>query len=370
MYIVAFLVILCGGFLSLVEHERARRTAYVTYLAFALPLLFLIAGFRAVGVDGDSPLYLGWFNGIINDQMSDGLFSKDPAFVLFSLLVHTAGFAFEGLLALYTGICMASQFFFLKASVSARWFSLGLFLVLCRYYIPHEMTQIRASVAIPVMSLAIVRLSRRQFQQGVLLYCLALVFHLSTLIALPLCVAILCGARFETKGWLQWITGTAVLLHVAFEKLSVYLVIFSRLSDYVNGNYEVEANSLLSFYFLLRVALIVFVYFFLWEKLQRTERIIVLCSLTGLALEAAFSSNAAFAIRSAEVFGMFDVAAGLLLLQHLGRRTVPVYALLLLAAGANFYRSSTKIIEPYRAVWMPVHAASIHTQSTRTVVDS
>ncbi len=356
-YLILFLVILLGGGLSLVESPKGRQAAYAAYLVFALPLLFCVAGSRSVGVDADADLYLSWFTNIVSGPFDLALFTKDPAFGLISLAVHTVGLGFSAVLATYTALCMAGQFAFIKTVADPRWLPLGFFLVLARFFISHEMTEVRVSVAIPLMSLALVYLVRRRFSAGWTLYGLALLCHFSVILVLPLCVAVARGASFRSRAWLPWLFGIGIAVRLVLERLKPLLELFSRTSDYASGSYEVTPNSLLSVYFLMRLAMFAFLILRLWPRLNRLERVMVFCVAVGLTLEASLSSNSTLSVRGAELFGLFDFSSALIIFRSLRPRAVVVYALLLLGIGTNFYRSSTKIIGDYHSAWVSLTLA-------------
>jgi hypothetical protein len=208
------------------------------------------------------------------------------------------------------------------------------------------MTQIRASVAIPLLSFAILKVTDRKLLYGALFYGAALCFHFSVIIALPIVLLLACGASFKSRIWIAILPVLAVIGHLAFEAAGPVLLAFSRTSDYVNGVQEAEVDNLLNLQFLARVAIFL-VGVYIWKKLNTRERTVFLCSGTGMVLEAIFMSNAAFAIRFAALFGLFDVVASIQILRFLHPRRAFFYVTFLLCLGAITFRTTTKIVEPY-----------------------
>lgn len=346
-YVLIFLLLLVGGSLALIENERARRSTYAVYLFFSLPILLLFAGLRGPNVDADYGLYSDWFASMVNGTLGENPFFKDPSFAALGFGLHSVGLGIAAVVAIYSMMCLALQFCFLRNVIAPRWLPLGLFLVLCRFYIAHEMTQIRAAVAIPLMSLAVVHFKENRKVTGTLLLLLAASFHFSALLGLPVCLALALGAKFESRRWLVGLGTIAIIGYVVFSRVALLLALFARTRDYVTGSYEVKAVSLLSIYLLSRIAVVAFAGLVLWSRLNPSERLLVICSSLGLTLEVALASNDALSLRSGELFGMFDVASALMILSYLRGKTALMYAVLLLCLGAVFFRSATKIVRPY-----------------------
>jgi hypothetical protein len=346
-YVLVFLLLLVGGSLSLIENERARRSAYAVYLCFAIPILLVFAGLRGPNVDADYGLYESWFHGLVQGTLEENPFLKDPSFAIIGFGLNSVGLGIAALIAMYSAMCLAMQFSFIRQAVALRWLPLGMFLVLCRFFIGHEMTQIRSAVAIPLMSLAVLQFHARNKLYGSLLLLLAVSFHFSAILALPICLAAAFGIKFESRRWLVGLALSALLGYVAFSRISLLFAVFVRTKDYVTGAYETTDISLLSVYLLCRVALVAFAGIVLWKRLDPYERLLVICSSSGVMIEVALASNNALAIRGGELFGMFDVASALMIISYLRRRTAVIYVIFLLCLGGVFFRSSTKIIQPY-----------------------
>lgn len=346
-YFFIFILLFVGGALSLIDNERARRSAYKVYLFFAVPILFGFAGLRAPGVDADYELYAGWFNAIKDGTLGHSPFAKDPSFALLGLGLNSMGLGIATLLAVYSALCLGSQLMFIQKAVALRWLPLGVFLMLCRFFIPHEMTQIRASIAIPLMSLAVLQFHAHKRLQGTLFMLLALCFHVSAILGLPFCIMLACDVRFRSRAILGVFTLLAILGYVAFSRVALFLAVFARTSDYVNGSYDTTTAKLLSIYLLSRVLLVACAALFLWNRMESRQRLLVVCSAFGIMLEIALSSNDSLAVRAGEIFGLFDVASALMILSYLRRRTALVYVVFLLCLGGVFFNSTTKIINPY-----------------------
>jgi hypothetical protein len=140
-----------------------------------------------------------------------------------------------------------------------------------------------------------------------------------------------------------------------------YLSALSRVVVYLNGTYETSGISLLSVYFLCRVALLLSIIFFCWARISDEDRFIVFCSAVGVTIQVVLSSNDALALRGSEVFGVFDLLAFLIPLKVLHNRGKLAYGLGLLVLGAVFFYSSFKVINPYRSVLASSHSEHLPT---------
>ncbi len=347
MYLFLFLLFLLGGSLALVENQRTRRDLYAVYLCFALPVLLLFGGLRTATVDADYGLYNDWFSAMVNGTLGENPFLKDPSFAVIGFLLHDVGLGISSLIFLYCALCLSMQIVFARRVFERRWMALGIFLIFCRFFIPHEMTQIRAAVAIPLMSLAVIAFFARQPWRGGLLLVLAMSFHFSAIIALPLCIILAFGGRFVSRGWVACMAVLGLVGYFAFARVALLLTLFARTSDYVTGSYETTGSSLLSIYLLWRLAMVGFAIVVLWKRLSSLGRLLIVCSSFGVMLEIALASNDALSIRSGELFGLFDIASALLILSFLRVRAAMVYAVFLLCLGGIFYRSTTKIVQAY-----------------------
>jgi len=357
-YGVLFAVLLIGGCISLIPAEKARKRTFVVYCATALPLIWLFAWLRAPNVDRDYQNYIDWFQTLSNGGLAENLFAKDPMFAVIGFGVKLVGLGIPALMSVYAALCLTGQSIFSRWIFAPRWLPLGFFLILCRFFIPHEMTQIRVGAAIPLASLAIIQFERRRVGSGILLYILAVFSHAAVLLALPVICILLFRMSLRSRWWIGLFVPLAFIGKIIFGHAAIFLAAFSRTGTYVTGAYDTEGVRLLSVYVLFRAVPLLILCVFFWAKLNRQQRLIMLCSTMGLFLQIALSINDALAIRGAEIFGLFDVAVALLLFSYLKPRQALVYALFLLALGGVFFRSSTTLMQPYSTVLSSVYGSS------------
>lgn len=145
-------------------------------------LLILIAGFRPVGIDGDSLSYVEF---ISNFSQEHNYFNKEPAFIF---IVYINELIFGG---------NTQSFFFAFAliGVSINLFAIrrislypifSLFVYIALFFVLHEMTQIRAGVASAIFLLSIQNLVNRERKQYFIKCFIAFMFHFSSLVMIPI----------------------------------------------------------------------------------------------------------------------------------------------------------------------------------------
>lgn len=145
-------------------------------------LLILIAGLRPIGIDGDSLNYVS----VLHVSLSEANFiDKEPAFwiinelnrILFGANEHTFFLIFAIIGVTLKLIAIR------KLSLSPIF---SVFTYVCLYFILHEMTQIRAGVASAIFLLAIPDIYDRNLKSFLLKTIVAMAFHYSVILMLPL----------------------------------------------------------------------------------------------------------------------------------------------------------------------------------------
>lgn len=143
-------------------------------------LLILIAGFRPIGIDGDSLNYVG----ILGVDISQANFiDKEPTFWLINELNK---FLFAGneqiFFLIFAIIGVSLKLLAIKKLSLLPFYSI--FVYICLYFILHEMTQIRVGVATAIFLLAIPDIYNRNFKAFLFKTILAMMFHYSAVIML------------------------------------------------------------------------------------------------------------------------------------------------------------------------------------------
>ncbi|MFZ8831103.1 MAG: EpsG family protein [Thermodesulfobacteriaceae bacterium] len=144
-------------------------------------ILILIAGLRPIGLDRDSIAYAN----AIQSYKDVNLVALEPAFwvikwfndIFFNGNVRT-------FFLIYAILGVSIKFLAIKRLSKLPWLSVGAYL--SSYFILHEMTQIRVGVAAGLFLLSIPDIHSRNFRKFIIKALLAISFHYSAIIMLPL----------------------------------------------------------------------------------------------------------------------------------------------------------------------------------------
>lgn len=324
-----------------------------TLRGFMLPALVVVlavfSGLRALEVDADSLNYLYWFQEVAASSDTDFSALKDPSFFIIAYLINALGLGVSFLFLSYAAIALICKYRVARLLPNAEYAQFFLYLYFCRFYFVHDMTQIRAGTAIGLASLAVMLLLEGRLFWCIAIFLAAVSFHVSVALLVPF--VILIWFRYDFSSRLPLLV--AAILAYAFYVFSE--LVFSslglsdivRLASYLNGSYGVEEISLLSFYFVIKLSLVFWIVVFRWRTLEYFERLVVFLVSTGLCFQVAFVSNDAFALRSAEVFSVFDLVLFILPLPTLTKYYRIGYVAGLVLIGSGFFISSLKIMNPY-----------------------
>lgn len=314
-----------------------------------LIVLTVFAGLRGYNVDADSINYINWFNEIDGAGGVDLYLMKDPAFYLISYFLSGFGFGASYLFLIYSSIAVWSKFIFSKLVPYSKYTHYFLYLYFCRFYFPHDMTQIRAGVAIGICSLALVFLFNGKKYLSFFLLFLATTFHLSVVLMIPFFLLLIIRYEFKSRLPLLFALITAYIVSLYSNEFFEILGFsdFIRVASYLNGEYGVEKISLISVYFLTKIFLLSFIVCCRWNFSRHFDRLVVFLVATGMFLQVVFLNNDALALRSAEVFSIFDLVLFLIPLSFLSKNLRVVYFFAIIFLGGGFFISSLKIMKPY-----------------------
>lgn len=348
MYYIAYAAVLIASVLPLFFTARWRDSLVLSGYTAVLLMLILMAGLRGPYVDRDYLNYLEGFLRIRSGTLLGSGFLKDPAFVAVAFPVAILRGPYVIVTTIFAALALTTKWVVGKYASPAWLLPLYMYLEFCRFFLDQDMTAIRAAVAIPIMSLSILLTFRKRWRAGVILFIIAILFHASAALGLP--ALLLAASRtMQSRKIFLYLAACSAIFYLIFQKMLSYVADISRLADYFNGNYNVTSLRLLSVYFLFRLAIMISIVLFLWHRTSAEDRFIVFCSAIGMAFQVVLSSNDTLALRSSEVFGIFDILMFLIPLKIWRFELRLSYYVVLLLMGAVFFNSSTKIMNPYRA---------------------
>jgi len=201
-YYVIYALVLAGIPICLIDDIQVRKNAQYIYFSFIVLALTVFAGVRSSHVDRDYANYIIWFNEIANGSANQMWWMRDPPFALLSYAISKIGLSFSAVAVTYAFIGLISTINLVVLTVSSRWSILYFYLFFCQYFIVGEMTEIRSAVAIPLMLTSLYYACEKRWPRSVFFLVIALLFHLSVLIVLPILILLFIGVRYRTRIWL------------------------------------------------------------------------------------------------------------------------------------------------------------------------
>ncbi len=277
--------------------------------------------------------------------------TKAPAFVLISNLVSSAGWGFVMVAIIFAAVALGMKIYFADTVMEGRWLTLFFYLIVCHTFLVDEMTEIRAAVAIPLMSIAIIMALRGNKWKASFLLLAAVAFHLSALIGLPVFVALLLGIRFESRAWILSLIPIAAGVTILLNNLLLLLAAFGRLSPYLTGDVDTGPIHFVSIFLWAQVGILSVIITWFWRHLSAEERVTAFCAAMGLALLIVLHANDNIALRASGVFGLFDLMLFMIPLNYMKGHLVRLaYAATLVILGLAFFQSSLQVVAPYRWV--------------------
>ena len=349
-YYIVFGVVLGGLCLPLLRDDQVRRPFLWTYLAFVVFLLVLFAGLRSPHVDADYPSYNDAFSEIRSGPIDAQGPMKDPAFAGIAFAVATAGLTYFPIPLIYAFLALTAKTVLAYSITTERAVTIYFFLIFCRFFVLLDMTQIRVAVAIPLMSIAVYLACARKPAKAVLIYLLALAFHLSVAVGIPLFVLILCGIRFQSRNWVLLFAPLAAGASLLLDPLLQMLLNVYRVAEYVRGQEAEYDLSLISLHFFLHVGIILIVVVFCWRHLSLFERVSVVYSAFATFLYSVFITETTIATRFEQIFDLFWLSLFVIIFNRLSSRWYLVYVAAIGMLGYGLFQSTIGIVKMY-ALW-------------------
>lgn len=312
---------------------------YITGLA-------VFAGLRSPDVAPDYLNYVSWLRNISeNNSFFEEI--KDPLFVGTYLVLNNLGFSdalFFFLIAIFS---LSFKYLFSKIVFDNKYSLMILFLILSRFYIPHDFIQVRVGLAIGIASCGLMFFFKGQRSLGSILYIISLGFHLSVSVFVPIFAMLLLNAQVKSRWFLSALIIISVLLSSVLPKALNIFSSIERLAPYLDGGYETKVTPLFTFYFMSRFLLVVVLIAVYFERLNATEKFVTRMSIFGLCIQIMLSWNDALSLRFAELFGFFDMAMFCIMYRFFEYKSKVIYSLFLIMMGFIYFYSSLKLVNDY-----------------------
>lgn len=312
-----------------------------------ITILSLFSGLRSPTSDPDYFNYIDWLN--LNTPIQDwtALPSKDPLFQMIGILLRSNDENLAFLMLVISLISLSIKIRILKSPEYRGLLGLGLLFLISRFFLVHEFTQIRAGLAISLATLALIYSLERRWLLALIILALGVLTHASTIALAPL-LLYSHPANFRRKVVFCGMAVALIALLVLYAQYSADIV--ARISPYFSGEYDVKENSLLSFYFLIKIATVAFL-LIQWHELNRGMRLAVISCLYGIILTIIFLENDVLSLRLSELTAIFDsICLAYVFIFYSGKyRLIAMqYAVLL---SAIFYGSASRIVNDYHMIF-------------------
>jgi len=346
-YFYMYALVTSGILVCFINDTPMRRVAQSMYFILILIALAAFAGMRSPDVDRDFHDYVFWFDLIRSGAAPLVAWIRDPAFALISYCVAGIGLPYSAVAFVYALLGLTATWGFAVCASLERWSTLFFYLLFCQYYIVLDMTEIRAAVAIPLMAIGLYLACKGRKKSAVGTYLVALVFHFSVIVALPLLILILAGTRFRSKAWMYSLIAVGAVASVTMQSVIDFLSGLYRISEYLNGGAEQNDLRVISWYALAHLLTILIPLFLLWKKLTLHERMATISCAAGLMLFLLFGWNTGLATRFLYLFDVYWLLIMMMILERLKGDARVLYVLFLAVVGFGLYCKSLQYVGPY-----------------------
>ncbi|HEY1804593.1 MAG TPA: EpsG family protein [Terracidiphilus sp.] len=345
-----YVLVLCGVPICFVDDEKLRRQLQFVYFSFILTFLVLFGGLRGPFVDRDYANYLQWFNDIAHRDAEVSQWLWDPPFSVISYLVMSVGWPFFAVTLIFSALSLSLKWYFASKVVGNRWLTLFFYLIFCRFYIVSDLTEIRVSVAIPLMAMSIYLACMARRRAAVAVYLLSAAFHLSMLLVLPVFVLLIAGVKFRSRLWVIALAPLAFVTWLKLQSLFDSVAVIYRVGRFLAPNSAHDELTLESLYFAMLVFPAAVGAFFAWEKLSLHHRVAVFCSALGVSVFVVLISNTVLASRCVNVFEIYQTMLYVVFMQLLRGYKRLIYVALLVVMGFGEFIKEFNLVNRYTVV--------------------
>lgn len=260
-------------------------------------------------MDNDSETYAMYFA-----QYDSPMFelTVERSFLLLCGMVHSLfGDEIRVLFLIYAMMGVMLKMYALQRL--APFMSLSVALYISNFYILHEFTQIRVAVSAGLLLLMIPSLAERHYARSLGLMALAMVFHYSSILLLPL--LLLSNKQMNVNQRLTWAGVILAGYAVHFAGINLTSLPIPYFSDKLEAYQTVRESGMLdeinvfNMVYLVKIA----IYFYLLLMYDTMKpycpHLAIMLKLMGISLASftAFSFLPVFAFRASELYGVVEI---------------------------------------------------------------
>ena len=307
IYFVVFTIVFLLNFLAM-RQPRVGVRSFLVVVSFMTLLLFI--GFR-YNVGTDYEHYLNDYYDISGIPWGDlpALRMELLVAVIFKLCSFVLPDA--RLLFVVLGFLLLWPIYKVNKLYDYRYLAYSI-LIYCILFLPFGLNGIRQGIAMGFMLLAFVYLIKNKVKYGMANFIIAVLFHTSSLIALPYMVAI-CFSKWRKISFTKLnivLTGLIAVMVLFF--LSSLLINSGFMQyDYILGNVDADRISLNSFVAYIPIVILIFA--FSGGKTERDEILI----LKNLTVSGVVFNTVGTAAQYLSRFGLFFLMPSIILLPRL-----------------------------------------------------
>jgi hypothetical protein len=303
MLLLTFLFIVLA--VLVVSEFVKSRYRTVLYISVGV-ILFLVAGFRPPGFDRDYLSYLKIFNG---DYDTDLPVSEPSILLIISFIQQVLFSKSIFLFLVYAALGISLKMYAIR-QLSEFWFA-SLLVYFSYSFLLHDLTQIRAGVAVGFILVSIKPLYERRGWQFLIFTLLAASFHYSALAFLP--AWFLSANTISKKIYTIMIFATYLIYPFSESIITGFLtllpngVLLSNLNRYQN-----DMNTPLNIYNIWQLMRCALCIVFLWKsdlikKHNRYAFLLIKLYAFATFVFVLLASNPAFAGRFSDIFSIVDI---------------------------------------------------------------
>ena len=280
---ILFIILISVLLFSFIE-KYAKQLQLPFYIFMGI-ILVLVAGFREIGIDPDSPNYAALYQ---YPNTSNLVGQVEYSFILITTLLNNISDSPNALFFVYAIMGVSLKMIAFKKHSNQYFLSLAIYL--CYFYELHELTQIRAGVASGFFLISILYTAEGKRKKAALLICLATLFHISAIALLP--TLFLSNKPLNKKvqlllylsiplGYVIYFTGSSILFNLDLPLIGSKLSFYQKTTEKGIGIVEME---LLNPVYLLNVLIFYILLIFQKTISQKNKHAPVLLKVYSIGL--------------------------------------------------------------------------------------
>ncbi len=303
-----FFLFACVSSVCLFDREKTAAVRY-TYIGIGV-LLFCFAAFKPVGVDADSPNYLGYYYGGGNE------IAREAMEITFIWIIDLSKWIFEdprGMFILYA-FCSIPLHMYAITKNTDLWL-ISLLVWMSNFFILQDLTQIRVGVSAGFFLMGLWFLAQGKRKEYLLMAVLATTFHYSAAVLFAL---VIFGNKPLNKTWLYILAATPLTgyaIHIAgIDPLTILPIPFlqDKMELYKELRDSGIAGDAINIFNLVHLSKLFAFYILLWkyelvaEKAPYLPLLLKLYALSYFCFTA-FAFLPVMAFRVSELIGVVEI---------------------------------------------------------------